>query len=205
MVRRAKAHRWSDHPELLTAMRSPWEHFQKADWNFTRYEDAIMARPCDSEAVMYTAIDFAIAVVSLRDWTRRWLFKDKRKSKDAVPSSPTNSEFEGWIEARIPWQKAIEAIANTAKHGEYKDSGWTDGTAMPATFVPAFLKSEHDACISGSDLFAFMHKHRKVVWWDVGFRKDPNQDDAEPGYVIFGDALDQWKSVLEDLNLSEDL
>lgn len=68
MTRRTTGpHPWANHPELLASIRSPWEKFRKAYWNFDRYEDAIMARPRDSEAMTYTALDFCVAMVALRD------------------------------------------------------------------------------------------------------------------------------------------
>ena len=71
-----RTHPWADHPELLTSIRSPWEMYRKADWNFSRYEDAVFARPCDAEMVMYTALDFSVTIVGLRDWTRKTLVRE---------------------------------------------------------------------------------------------------------------------------------
>lgn len=204
MTRRTKPHPWADHPNLLTSIRSPWEHFRKVDWNFSQYETATFARPCDSEAVVYAALDFAVAVVSLRDWTRRRLSQDIRSKRCALPSDLSNLEnFNRWAKVRIPWQSAVEAIANTTKHGEYRDDGWALGTAMPATFVPESLRAEHDACTDGLQLFAFMHKHRSLAWWDIAFRQHPSEE-AEPGYVVFGDVLDGWKAILQELCLEEE-
>ncbi len=204
MARRTHSHPWADHPNLLTSIRSPWEHFRKVDWNFSRYENATFARPCDAEAVVYTALDYAISVVSLRDWTRRSLIQAKRAAGLLFPADfPNAADFNSWVRTRIPWQPAVEAIANTAKHGEYRDEGWSDGTAMPATFVPENLRAEHDACVDGHELFAFINRHKEAVWWDIAFRQIPSES-AEPGYVVFGDVLDGWKALLGELGFEED-
>lgn len=204
MSRRTKPHPWAKHPDLLTSIRSPWEHFTKVDWNYSRYEAAIFQRPCDSEAVVYTAIDLSVAIVSLRDWTRMWILREKRNESLKLPFDIRRSEnFSKWVCERVTWQPAIEAVANTAKHGEYRDRGWEQGVAMPATFVPETLRTEHDACSDGIELFAFMHKHREEAWWDIAFRQHPS-DHAEPGYVVFGNVLDGWKAILEELDLSGD-
>jgi hypothetical protein len=205
MTRRiAGPHPWANHPELLTSIRSPWEKFRKADWNFDRYEDAILARPCDSEAVTYTALDFCVAMVALRDWTKRAFTRDVRAGGKSLPAGmATIEEFPAWVAARVPWQAAIEAIANTIKHADYRDTGWEKGTAMVATFVPDLLQAEMDACKDGLELFAFMHQHKAVAWWDIALRQVPSSE-AERGYLAFGDALDEWRAILDELGYVAD-
>lgn len=203
MTRRTGPHPWANHPELLTSIRTPWEKYRKADWNFARYEDAVFARPCDTEAVMYSALDFCVALVGLRDWTRKSLTRDIRQNGKKLPEGMTAlDDFQSFVAERVPWQTAIEAIANTTKHAEYRDAGWPFGIAMPASFFPPFLKSEHESCKDGLELFAFMHKHRDVTWWDVSLRQHPS-DEATPGYEAFGDALDQWGAILKELEYQE--
>lgn len=204
MSRRTASHKWANHPELLTSIRSPWEMYRKADWNFSRYEDALFARPCDAEAVMYAALDFSIAIVGLRDWTRKTLVRDVRQKSKSMPTDmPTFDDFTRFIADRVSWQAAIEAIANTTKHAEYRDAGWENGIAMPASFFPDNLCEEHEACADGLQLFAFMHKYRDVTWWDVSLRQHGDEN-ATPGYVALGDALDQWKAVLQELAYEEE-
>lgn len=111
--------------------------------------------------------------------------------------------FGPYISIRVPWQSAVEAIGNTIKHAEYRDSGWPKGIAMPASFVPEHLKSERDACNDGLELFSLLHKHRDVAWWDIALRQHPS-DDATPGYVAFGDVLENWESLLKELGYQRD-
>ncbi|WP_298745371.1 hypothetical protein [uncultured Brevundimonas sp.] len=204
MSRRTKSHPWASHPELLTSIRSPWEKFRKADWNFARYETAVFARPCDTEEVMYSALDYCVAITALRDWTRKTLIRDVRQSGKALPvGMATVEDFTKFVGDRVPWQPAIEAIANTVKHAEYRDTGWPMGIAAPATFVPPSLKAGHDSCKDGVELFVFMHKHSDVTWWDISLRQHPS-DEATPGYVALGDALDQWGTILSELGYRED-
>lgn len=204
MSRRTQPHPWADHPELLTSIRTPWEKYRKADWNFAHFEDAVFARPCDPEAVMYSALDFCIAIVGLRDWTRKLLTRDVRQKGKVLPAGwATVDDFSKLITSSVPWQAAVEAIANTTKHAEYRDDGWPMGTAMPASFYPPSLKAEHDACGSGLDVFAFMHKHRALVWWDISLRQQAS-DEAIPGYLAFGDVLDQWGTILRLLDYEDD-
>lgn len=177
--------------------------YRKADWNFVRYEDAVFARPCDAETVMYTALDFCVAIVGLRDWTRKTLTRDVRQNGKALPvDMPALEDFSELVSGRVQWQAAIEAIANTTKHAEYRDAGWPMGIAMPASFYPPFLAAEHRACKDGLELFAFMHKHREVTWWDVSLSQHLSEE-ATPGYVAFGDTLDQWGSILTELSYEE--
>jgi hypothetical protein len=86
-MNRRTAHPWANHPEILTSISSPWQKFRKADWNFSRYEEEVLRRPCDSEAVVFTALDFCVSIVSLRDWTRKALTRDVRARTKDLPSS----------------------------------------------------------------------------------------------------------------------
>lgn len=203
MTRRTTQHPWANHPELLTSIRSPWEKYRKADWNFARYEDAVFARPCDAEAVMYSALDFCVAIVGLRDWTRKALTRDVRKNGKTIPREMVSlEEFPKFVASRVRWQPAIEAIANTTKHAEYRDDGWPKGIAMPATFYPPHLMEEHETCQNGMDVFTFMHRHKGLAWWDISLRQQSSEE-ATPGYEAFGDALDQWGSILEELRYAD--
>ncbi|KQM26648.1 hypothetical protein ASE57_13195 [Sphingomonas sp. Leaf11] len=112
-------------------------------------------------------------------------------------------DFTSFVAARVQWQSAIEAIANTVKHADYRDTGWEKGTAMVASFVPEPLQADKDACRDGFELFGFMHKHRNVAWWDIALRQIPSAE-AEPGYIAFGDTLDEWRSILDDLGYITD-
>lgn len=205
MTRRTeRAHQWADHPELLTSIRSPWEKFRKADWNFERYELAVHARPCDSEAVVYTALDFCVAIVALRDWTKKTFKRDVRQSGKPLPAGMTSSdEFPNWVAARVPWQPAIELIANTLKHADYRDTGWKNGTAMVTSFVPTSLQEAKDACKDGWELFGFIHQHRMVAWYDIALRQLPSTN-AVPGLRAFADALDGWRAILDELGYNGD-
>lgn len=204
MGRRASSHEWANHPELLTSIRSPWDKFRKADWNFRKYEDALFARPCDPEEVVFTALDFCVAIVSLRDWTRKFFVQDIRQGAKSLPLElDAVDDFTDFANKRIAWQSAIEAIANTVKHAEYRDAGWPNGIAMPATFFPENLKAEHEACSDGIELFKLMHKYRNVAWWDIALRQHPNND-ATPGYVAFGDVLEGWECLIKDLGYERD-
>ena len=206
--------RISDPPDKIASMGgasgityfhcSPWDVFRKADWNFSRYEDAIFARPCDTETVVYAAIDFCVSIVSLRDWTRKSLVRDVRKTRKKLPDGLHDlKDFEHFVAERVSWQKAVEAIANTSKHAEYRDSGWENGIARPASFFPENLKAEQDACEDGLELLALLHKHRDVAWWDIALQQHGDTG-ATTGYEAFGDVLDQWAEILKSLNYAED-
>jgi hypothetical protein len=178
--------------------------YRKADWNFTRYEDAVFARPSDAETVVYTALDFCVAIVALRDWTRKRLAREIREVRRVLPAGITKlDEFSIFVAERVRWQPAIEAIANTSKHAEYRDTGWEKGIAAPASFFPENLRAEHEACTDGVQLFAFMHRHRDVTWWDLSLRQH-REENATPGYEALGHALDQWGEILTDFGFRED-
>ena len=198
MSRRPKRHEWADHPELLTSIRTPWDKYRKADWNFSRYEDEVFTRPCNVENVCFTALDFCVAITSLRDWTRLALAKEVRAGIRQLPNGLLSmSDYEGYVKGRVPWMFAIEAIANTTKHAEYRDTGWPRGIAQPHTFVPMNLKDEKEACQDELELIAFMHRYKDLAWWDIALHQHGDED-ATPGYVAFGDALEAWEQLLVD-------
>ena len=199
--RRANKHRWADSPEILTSIKGPWQKFKKADWNFARYEEAILKRPCDPEEVIYCVIDFCIALHSLNDWASKAVKKASRSPNDSKAHF-SFSDFEHLLKEEIRWQPAIKAIADTAKHGEYRDTGWPNGVLQVAPFYPDSLMQAFDACEDGMETFQLIHEHRDVVWWDVALRQVGDQT-AVRGYTAFGDALDAWKSILENVGLKE--
>jgi hypothetical protein len=139
MTRRTDQNAWANHPEL-TMIKSPWEKYRKTDWNFSQYEDAVFARPCNAETVMYAALDFCVSVVSLRDWTRRTLVRD-------VDPGQERSGFVFWAPAplfrltvdprlagahlvsgiRTPKRKSRRRFRGAAARREhYRDSGCLD-------------------------------------------------------------------------------
>jgi hypothetical protein len=194
--RRGERHEWADHPELLTSLRTPWDKFRKADWNFSRYEDELFKRPCNFENVSFAALDLCVALTSLRDWTKKALTRDVRAGVRDLPNGLIKlDDWPSYIDRKIPWMSAIEAIANTTKHAEYRDIGWPRGIAMLATFVPPNLSDEKDACEDGLALFGFMHRYRDVAWWDIALRQHGDHE-ATPGYEAFGDALEAWEQLL---------
>ncbi|WP_301749361.1 hypothetical protein [uncultured Erythrobacter sp.] len=198
MGRRTERHEWADHPELLTSLRTPWDKFRKADWNFSRYEYEVSKRPCHIEDVSFAALDFCVSLTALRDWTKTALAKDCRAGRRTLPSGLGNlDDWQQFLGGAIPWLSAIEAIANTTKHGKYRDDGWPKGIAMLATFVPPHLEEEKDNCQDGLALFNFMQRYWDVAWWDIALRQH-GQKEATPGNVAFREALDAWQTLLTD-------
>ena len=90
MGRRTERHEWADHPELLTSLRTPWDKFRKADWNFSRYEDEVFKRPCHFENVSFAALDLCVSLTALRDWTKKALTKDFRAGRPKLPLGLSN-------------------------------------------------------------------------------------------------------------------
>ena len=204
MANRSQLHPWANHPELLTSIRTPREKYQKAEWNFRRFEDEVLKRPCDAESVMYSALDFCVTIVGLRDWTKKALTRDVRHDGKALPSGlATLDDFPSFVAQKVPWQAAIEAIANTTKHAQYRDEGWPSGVAMPSPFCPQTLKDESEACENVVEHFHFMNRHSDVTWWDVALRQHPSGEPT-PGHVAFGDALEGWGVVLNELGYQDD-
>ena len=94
----------------------------KLRWEANLIKAAHAARPVDAIALMFAAINFAITSKSLEDWVCIELHQRDRKSGFNV------GKFRKDIVNAVPMQPAFRDIANTAKHGQYRDQNWIGGT-----------------------------------------------------------------------------
>jgi hypothetical protein len=63
----------------------------------------LFARPCDVESVVYSALDFCVAVVGLRDWTQKSLTRDVRQNGKSLPTGMgTLDDFPAFVAERVP-------------------------------------------------------------------------------------------------------
>jgi hypothetical protein len=187
-------HEWAKHPTLLTNISSVADLLLKLDWNLERFQQEVERRPCDSEGVAYAAIDYCVTSVALRDW-----FLDLQVV-DPATQLPWSHET---LRSRVEWLAACENIANTAKHGSYRDDNWSNGIAPLQVRVPDHLVAERDACADGLELFGFIHRYREQAWWDIFLHK-AKQDEGTDGWFAFGKNFDDWQQLLRSLKLEDD-
>ncbi|MBB1177676.1 hypothetical protein [Brevundimonas aurantiaca] len=133
MADRPRSARTSDgRPDRLLVLSGGAQHIWiKLQWEANRLKAAREATPFDLISTLYGAIDFAITAQSLEDWTIRALTqRDRRNGLNA-------GAYRKAIAAAVPMQPAFRDIANTAKHGEYRDDNWLGGT-VELVHTPGF-------------------------------------------------------------------
>lgn len=125
-------------PERLTALVPAFGHmWLKLMWERDQLNAARTAKPFDANALIFGALNFAITAQSLEEWV--WpviLAKRGRKSID-------QAEFRAEVAVAVPMQPAFRDIANTTKHGSYRDDNWPEGT-VELTHWPAFTGTERE-------------------------------------------------------------
>ena len=109
----------------------------KLRWEANLINDAHAKRPVDAISLMFCTINFAITARALEDWVSKELQKrDKRSGFNA-------GKYRKDIEAAVPMQPAFRDIANTAKHGAYREENWIGGT-VELVNVPGLANTERE-------------------------------------------------------------
>lgn len=178
---------WKAYPELLTFISSVGQKLEKLTWNFSRYEGEIFRRPCNLESVNFAALDFCVAAVSLRDWVKIEVLRFAR-ANPAIDLPQEESSFYSLIKARIRWQHVIEAVANASKHGTYDDRQFEGGVVQPTQMIPPIVDELTESPVDLTD----------VSWYDLLIQQR-GSDEATPGYVAFGEALEDWETLINEL------
>jgi hypothetical protein len=195
-TRRSRESPYRNSPDLLTTFNTVGEKFRKFEWNFDRYEDAILKRPCDPDQVMFTALDLCVAATALRDWAKLRFVREVREGRSPQEPLRTEEDALACIYKEIRWQGAMDSIARALKHGTYDDASWPKGVAFPATFMPGNLQSELDSLSDGLEVLRYMHANRDKAWWDINLM-EMGATEGTPGYIAFGDAVDDWQALLK--------
>lgn len=94
----------------------------KLSWEANLIKDAHAKRPVDAVSLMFGAINFAITSRALEDWVCKELHHRNRKS------GFNSAKFRKDVLVAVPMQPAFRDIANTAKHGQYREENWIGGT-----------------------------------------------------------------------------
>ncbi|GLV24526.1 hypothetical protein TomTYG45_09670 [Sphingobium sp. TomTYG45] len=94
----------------------------KLRWEANLIKDAHGKRPVDAISLMFGAINFAITARALEDWASKELQQRERRN------GFNSAKYRKDIQAAVPMQPAFRDIANTAKHGAYREENWLGGT-----------------------------------------------------------------------------
>jgi hypothetical protein len=104
------------HTAVIGTVVEMWE---KLAWDIDIFEDIQRRYPDETQPLAYAAINVCIAAASLGDWVL--------KTIEPQFSAESASRIRDQIAAQVPELNMCRAIANTAKHLEYKESRWAGG------------------------------------------------------------------------------
>lgn len=140
--------------------------WEKMYWDMEVFSDIQRSYPDEGQPLVYAALNACIAAWSLETWARNSFVsgypqkekQDRRKYFDRVLAN------------MIPLQAMCSVVANTAKHGAHRDSGWDGGSLSlkwddgdecgPAGFV-LVTKGQTNAPSMLNSLFDLPRD-----WWD---------------------------------------
>ena len=125
-------------PARLTLLAGGAQHvWIKLQWEAAGLRRAREAQPFDLISTIYGAINFAITVQSLEDWTAKArVARDRSKGGGRVAHAKE-------IEEAVPMQAAFRDIANTAKHAHHREDNWLGGK-VEIVQTPAFVGTSRE-------------------------------------------------------------
>lgn len=125
-------------PERLTALLPEYGHmWLKLMWERDRLNAARTAKPFDANTLIFGALNFAITAQSLEEWV--WPVIQTKRGRKNIDLTAFRAE----VAVVVPMQPAFRDIANTTKHGRYRDENWAEGMVQ-LTHWPAFRGTERE-------------------------------------------------------------
>jgi hypothetical protein len=116
-------HRWAGEPGRLIAHDNPYDIWGKLDWEASKFA-ALKASspPLDIDGIVYLLQNACISAVAAVEWLDQ---SGKRAAREAGREWD-GAAFLRAVENTLPELPLARAIANTFKHGTYRDEGWGD-------------------------------------------------------------------------------
>ncbi|MDG2522961.1 hypothetical protein P7B02_15605 [Caulobacter segnis] len=163
------------------------------------FHDIQVNYPDEPEPLCYAAINVCIAAQSLPDWVEATLVKRQRRGGPKF----NKAAFKALVAQELPTQAVCEAIANTAKHANLRQSGWPGGEVrliwyegdedIPPGYVLEHFSKDPDRCSVAVSSFDALCSG----WWRVLEKMQMTEDaPAMPKWRqrqvrrTFGQALD---------------
>lgn len=107
------------HTGVIGTVVQMWE---KLAWDIDVFEDIQRSYPNEKQPLAYAAINICITAESLRDW-----FVETVRSRSPIESKPLKAHILNRLAAQVPQMHMCTAIANTAKHHNFKEGRWIGG------------------------------------------------------------------------------
>lgn len=117
-------HRRAYRPGRLVVHDDPYDIYAKLNWEANEFElkRTSPEKPIDVDGVAYLLQNACISAVSLVEWLQIAARRAAREQGRQLDDDRLRAEIELWL----PDIKLARAIANTFKHGTYRDEGWGD-------------------------------------------------------------------------------
>lgn len=133
-----KPHKDAGLPMYHTDMQLLEDMERKVAWNLAQYRASVSMHEMDFRRVVYTSIDYCIAVISFRDWiVAKWLdlaIHGRPPEVENGPETATKKELQTYLNGHIDYLLFCQHIANTAKHGRYDDSDALQESVAPVRY-----------------------------------------------------------------------
>ena len=117
-------HRRAYQPGRLVVHDDPYDIYAKLNWEANEFElkRTSPEKPIDIDGVVYLLQNACISAVSLVEWLQIAARRTAREQGRQLDEDRLRAEIESWL----PDIRLARAIANTFKHGTYRDEGWGD-------------------------------------------------------------------------------
>ncbi|MEY9717846.1 hypothetical protein ABIA22_000336 [Sinorhizobium fredii] len=96
--------------------------WEKLAWDIDVFEDIQRSYPNEKQPLAYAAINVCIAAESLGDWVGKII-----GSRSPTASEPPWDRIRDHLASRVPQLNMCKAIANTAKHHNFREGRWIGG------------------------------------------------------------------------------
>lgn len=111
-------------PGRLVVHDDPYDIYAKLNWEANEFElkRTSPEKPIDIDGVVYLLQNACISAVSLVEWLQIAARRAAREQGRQLDEDRLRAEIDLWL----PDIRLARAIANTFKHGTYRDEGWGD-------------------------------------------------------------------------------
>ena len=121
--RTSRAHRWEGEPGRLLGLEGPYDLWGKLAWEAGQFT-ALRASdpPVDIDGMVYLIQSACLSAVAAVEWLRNGRSAAARPRGRAWDADG----FERAVARELPDLPLARAVANTLRHGRYRDEGWGD-------------------------------------------------------------------------------
>jgi hypothetical protein len=178
------SHRRAYQPGRLVVHDDPYDIYAKLNWEANEFElkRTSPEKPIDIDGVVYLLHNACISAVSLVEWLQIAARRAGRADGRQLDEDRLRAEIELWL----PNIRLARAIANTFKHGTYRDEGWGDAEIRLEILFDAEQHSRL-ARVQGTDAFDAVYADEAAeADFAIAFVRDQDQHQLAAGDFVLG-------------------